>query len=105
MQGYQITFFTQQDRKHGHEPLAQWLMASARQLGIGGATLSASAQGFGHHGHLHSAHFFDLADQPLEITMALGADDAERLFALLKAENVQVFYVKSQIEFGMLGED
>ena len=51
MQGYQLTFFTQQDRMHGHVPLAQWLLAEAKQLGIRGATLSSGAlQGLGHDG-------------------------------------------------------
>jgi PII-like signaling protein len=105
MQGYQLTFFTQQDRKHGSQLLAEWIMEESRKLGIGGATLTASSQGFGHHGRLHSVHFFDLADQPVEITMAVSAEHADRLFALLIAERVQVFYVKSQIEYGMLGVD
>ncbi len=25
MNGYQLTFFTQQNRRHGHQPLAKWL--------------------------------------------------------------------------------
>ena len=29
MQGFQLTFFTQQDRMHGAQPLAQWLLATA----------------------------------------------------------------------------
>ncbi len=26
MQGFQLTFFTPQDRKHGHTPMAEWLL-------------------------------------------------------------------------------
>ena len=105
MQGYQVTFFTQQDRKHGHQTLAQWIMDEAQKLHIRGATLTGSAKGFGHHGRVHSAHFFDLADQPLEITLALSEDETEKLFARLNEEKIQVFYVKAPIEFGMLGVD
>jgi PII-like signaling protein len=103
MQGYQVTFFTQQDRKHGHESLAEWIMHEAKKLGIRGATLTASAQGLGHSGRMHSSHFFDLADQPLEVTMALTQEECDMLFACLVEEKVHVFYVKSQIEFGTLG--
>lgn len=46
MQGYQLTFFTQQDRKHGHLPLGEWLVQEARKLDIGGATLIAASEGF-----------------------------------------------------------
>jgi len=105
MQGYQLTFFTQQDRKHLHEPLAEWIMAEAKRLGICGATLTAASQGFGHHGRLHSVHFLDLADQPIEITMAVTEEELVRLFARLREEHVHVFYVKSPIEFGTLGEE
>lgn len=104
MQGYQVTFFTQQDRMHGQEPLAQWIMDQAKKIGIRGATMTASTQGFGHDGRCHSMHFFDLSDQPVEITLALTEEETARLFACLKEAQVQVFYVKSQIEFGMLGQ-
>lgn len=104
MQGYQLTFFTQQDRKHGCLPLGEWLVQEARALGVGGATLIAASEGFGHHHRLHSAHFFELADQPIEVTMALNKADVERLFQRLRAEKINVFYVKTPIEFGMTGE-
>lgn len=101
MQGYQLTFFTQQDRKHGGSLLGDWLVQEARHLGVGGATLIAAAEGFGHGGKLHSAHFFELADQPIEVTMALSETDTERLFQRLHEEKINVFYVKAPIEFGM----
>lgn len=101
MHGFQLTFFTQQDRKHGGQSLAEWLLQEARQLGVRGATLITASEGFGQHGKLHSAHFFELADQPLELTMALSADHAERLFARLRKEDIDVFFVKAPIEYGM----
>lgn len=104
MHGYQLTFFTHQDRKHGWMPLGEWLLREAQSLGIGGATLTAATAGFGHDGKLHSAHFIDLADQPLAVTMALSGENAERLFARLREEKINVFYVKAPIEFGMSGE-
>ena len=104
MQGYQLTFFTQQDRRHGFTPLGDWLLQEARRLGIKGATLIAAAEGFGHDRRMHSAHFFDLADQPQEVTMAVTADEAQRLFQRLHEGKIKIFYVKSPIEFGMTGE-
>jgi PII-like signaling protein len=104
MQGYQLTFFTTHDRRHGGLPLGEWLLQEARKLGIGGATLLAASEGFGHDRKLHSAHFIELADQPVEVTMALGEADVERLFQRLRDERVRVFYVKAPIEFGVTGE-
>lgn len=103
MQGFQLSFFTRQDHQHAGQPLAEWLLQEARRLGVGGATLIAASEGFGHHGKLHSAHFVELADQPQEVTLAVSAADAERIFARLVEEGIAVFYVKTPIEFGITG--
>jgi PII-like signaling protein len=104
LKGYQITFFTQQDKRHHGKPLGDWLVHLAKEMGLPGATLIAASEGFGHHRRIHSAHFFELADQPQEIQMAVSEEDTERLFARLKAEGVHLFYVKTPVQFGVLGE-
>jgi PII-like signaling protein len=104
MKGYQITFFTQQDKRHHGKPLADWLVHLAQDMGLPGATLVAGSEGFGHHRRIHSTHFFELADQPQEIHMAGNEEDVELLFARLKAEGLHLFYVKTAVEFGTLGE-
>lgn len=48
--------------------------------------------------------FFELTDQPLQVTMAVTAEEAEQMFALLKKEGVNIFYTQAAIEFGMSGE-
>ena len=103
MKGYQITFFTQQDRRHGGKPLAEWLMLAARNLGIRGATVVTASESFGHDRRIHSAHFFELAEQPQEVVMAVSEEEAEQLFDHIVEEGVQVFYVKTPVEFGVLG--
>jgi uncharacterized protein len=105
MNGYQITFLTQQDRRHNGKSLADWLVRLAKELGLRGATLIPASEGFGHQGRIHSAHFFELTDQPLEVLMAVTEDEAERLFARLRTEGVSLFYVKTPVEFGTLGGD
>jgi PII-like signaling protein len=105
MNGYQITFFTQQDKKLHGKPLADWLIHLAKEMGLRGATLISASEGLGHHGRFHSAHFFELADQPLEVLMAVTSEESDRLFERLKAEGVHIFYVKTPIEFGFLGEE
>jgi PII-like signaling protein len=101
MQGYQLSFFTQQDRMMHRQTLAQWLLEQARSLGISGATLIAADEGFGHERKLRSVHFIELADQPLEVTMALSREEADRMFDLLKQNDVNVFYTLTPIEYGM----
>ncbi|CAE6715238.1 DUF190 domain-containing protein [Candidatus Nitrotoga fabula] len=105
MNGYQVTFFTQQDRRHHGKPLADWLMLLAGELGLRGATLIPASEGIGHHHRFHSAHFFELADQPLSVVIAVTAEECDRLFDRLKSEDVRIFYIKTAIEFGVLGNE
>lgn len=104
MNGYQITFFTQQDRRHHGQSLAEWLVRLAGEMGLRGATLIPASEGIGQHGRVHSAHFFELADQPLAVVMAVTAEEADRLFARLRTEGVALFYVKTPVEFGVIGD-
>lgn len=103
MDGYQVTFFTQQDRLNHGQPLADWLLKAAKGLGIAGGTVLAASEGLGHDQRLHSAHFFELADQPVEITFALSEAEVSALFALLAKENIRLFYTKVPVEYGVVG--
>lgn len=104
MDGFQITFFTQQDRRHHGKPVGEWLMELSRELGMHGATLQSAAEGFGRSGRVHSAHFFELADQPLEFIAIVTSEEAERLFDRLRTEQISLFYVKAPVQFGTLGQ-
>ncbi len=104
MQGFKLTFFTQQDRSVHGQSVAVWLIEQAKNIGIRGATLTAATEGFGHDKKLHSAHFFELTEQPLQVTMAVTADEADQMFALLKQEWINIFYTQAAIEFGMSAE-
>src|SRR5437660_3726336 len=103
MKGYQISFLTVQGHRHQGKPLADWLVHLAMDMGLRGATLITGTEGFGKHRRIHSAHFFELVDQPIEVVMAVTEEESVRLFARLEAENVHVFYVKAPVEFGALG--
>ena len=48
--------------------------------------------------------FIELTDQPVEVIMAVTAEEATLLFEKLRAERVKVFYTKMPIEFGTTGE-
>lgn len=104
MNGYQLTFFTEQNRRHGHQALWEWLVETIKSLGLRGVTVFMAEEGFGRDGRLHSAHFFELADQPVEITMVVTEEEVSRIFQYLQQENIHLFYAKSKVEFGMLGE-
>jgi PII-like signaling protein len=103
MQGFQLEFFMEQNERHRHQALWDWLLETVRAHGIRGATVFMGAMGYGQHRRIHSAHFFELADQPVEVTMVVTEDEAEKLFALLREEKVRLFFVKVPVEFGTVG--
>ncbi len=103
--GYQITFFTHQDRRHKGKQIGEWLMHLVQELGLRGASLHAGGESFARGGRVHSAHFFELSDQPVEVLIAVTTEEATRLFDRLEAEDVHLFYVKTPVEFGVLGRE
>jgi uncharacterized protein len=103
MNGYQITFFTHQDRRFKGKQIGDWLLHLVQELGLRGASLHAGGESFARGGRVHSAHFFELADQPVEVLIAVTTEEAAVLFDRLKAEGVHLFYVKTPVEFGVLG--
>jgi PII-like signaling protein len=105
MNGYQITFFTRQDRRFKGKQISDWLLELVRELGLRGASLHAGGESFARGRRVHSAHFFELSDQPVEVLIAVTADEATRLFDRLKKEGVHLFYVKTPVEFGVLGRE
>jgi PII-like signaling protein len=104
MKGYQLEFFTEQNKRHRHQALWEWLLETARERGICGATVFMGAMGYGDHRRIHAAHFFELADQPVQVTMIVSEAEAAELFALLNQEKLHVFYAKLPVEFGKTGE-
>lgn len=103
MKGYQLTFFTAQDRRHGRVPIGEWLLAFAREHGAAGGTLVGGAEGFDHAGRFHSAHFFELADQPLSVTVSIDEAACQRLMEALAREDIDLAYVKVPVEYGRVG--
>lgn len=100
MDGYLLTFFTQQSRTHAGVPLADWLLTQAREIGARGATVIAASAGFGHDGRFHSDGFFDMDDRPLQVEMALSAAECDRLLARIAAEGLRIFYTRAPVAFG-----
>jgi len=104
MQGFQLTLFTVENRRHHGKQLSHWLLQVLRELHIRGATHLVAAEGIGHDRRFHSWHFLELADRPEEITVIATGEEVARLFARLTEEDVQVFYASTPVEFGFLGK-
>lgn len=98
--GYQLTFFTLQSRRFNGISIADWLEDIAEQAGITGVTVTNASKGLGHDGIWHSASFFELSDQPIEIIMISDEQSCLTFFTLLEVHNPNIFYTKIAIEYG-----
>jgi hypothetical protein len=57
-----------------------------------------------HRGQIHSAGFFELADQPVQIQFAVNDEQATALFEFLEDKAISLFYVKQAVEYGVIGQ-
>jgi PII-like signaling protein len=103
MNGYQLAFYTTLGRRMQGKPIKDWLIGLARQLGIPGATVFAGIEGYGHDRRFHSAHFFELADEPILIVVVVTAAQKDQLLSRLDGEGCELFYVAQPVEFGTAG--
>lgn len=106
MQGVYLKFYVQEKRHH-HGILAyEWLLETARKLGIHGGSAFRAIAGFGRHGKLHEEHFFELAgDVSVEVGFALSEEEAQKLLAHLATEKLCMFYLKVPLEMGVVGDE
>jgi len=77
---------------------------SSRRSWHSGCTVFSGVESFGADGRRHSARFFELADQPMEMVMAVTEEQANRLFERIAAMDTKIFYIKTPIEYGQLGK-
>jgi uncharacterized protein len=103
MKGILLRFYVHENRKHDHILLYEWLLERAKKAGIRGGSAFRAIAGFGRHGVLHEEHFFELAgDMTVEIDFAVTDAEADQLLDLIRAENIQVFYARIPIEYGVV---
>ncbi|MCI4399686.1 MAG: DUF190 domain-containing protein [Campylobacteraceae bacterium] len=100
MEGYRVIFSTLRGRNHHGRPICDWLIDEAKKLGITGVTVINASEGYGRDKAVHSAGFFELADQPVEVVMLCDAEKCDKLFEKIREEKLSIFYAKQQAEFG-----
>lgn len=102
--GTELIFIAPQNRRHGGHLVTERIVTLAKELGIERWTERADSEGTGKSGHLHSSHFFELANQPVELVFMLEEEKANRLVDAIQGEGIPVFCVRKPVEFGELGE-
>jgi len=105
MKGYQLSFIAEQDRRIEGKAATEWLIRLAKELGITGATTFPGMESYGADGRRHSARFFELADQPIEVMMAVTEQQAADMIDRIRVTKTRLFYIKAPIEYGELGTE
>jgi PII-like signaling protein len=91
--------------RHRHQLLYEWLLQHARGMGVHGGSDFRSVDGFGRHGILHSAHFFELGGQlTMEIEFILTNEMADRSLESLRHEDLSLVFALLPAEFGIVGQ-
>jgi len=103
MNGTYLKLYMQEKRKHHHILLYEWLLEKAKALGIHGGSAFRAIAGYGRHGVLHEAHFYELqGDLTVEVVFIVSDDEANRLLDLIKEEKISLFYTKIFAEYGTI---
>jgi PII-like signaling protein len=104
MNGTYLRFYMHENVRHRHQLLYEWLLHHARKMGVHGGSAFRAIEGFGRHGVLHSAHFFELAgEMTIEVEFILTDEMADRLIESLRQESVNLVYARTKAEFGVIG--
>ena len=99
----QLTFYITEKQHHAGMPLYEWLLEEAKALGILGGSVFRAIAGFGRHGRLHEETFFELAGE-LAVKVEFILDDklAEQMMQRVRAQGLNVFYVRYQVQSGIV---
>lgn len=103
-QGSQITIFASRNTRKGHQQVDEWILETASALGIHGATVVECSEGIDSHGKMHAAHFLELADEPIAVTVVALDENITALLAELGKGGLRLFYTRIPLEFGYLGD-
>lgn len=103
MNGICLKFYMHENRRHHGVLLYEWLLERARQLGIHGGSAFRAIAGYGRHGVLREAHFFELAgDLPIAVEFFISELEAERLLEAVRREKIPLFYARLAADYGVI---
>jgi PII-like signaling protein len=96
-----LSFYISEKQHHAGKPLYEWLLEEARGLGVHGGSAFRAIASFGRHGRMHEETFFELAGElAMKVEFILDDALAEQLLGKMRAQNMNVFYVKYPVQSG-----
>ncbi|SPJ32467.1 DUF190 domain-containing protein [Kushneria phyllosphaerae] len=102
--GYEVIFIVTESSRYNGKRIYDLVTETAGELGITRMTRRSDVEGVGEDGRLHSAHFFELADQPIELMYAMGEEEADRFITAVEDTGAPVFCICRPVHFGQLNE-
>jgi PII-like signaling protein len=104
--GYSLRFYMHENARHGGTLLYDWLLDQAKRRGLHGGSAFLAVAGFGRHGVLHEHLFFEVQSElPVMVEFLVNEEDARKILDLVHQEGAQLFWTKSPMEFGILGQE
>jgi PII-like signaling protein len=105
MNGVSLSLNMYEFQKHHGMVLYRWILEFAKENGIEGGAAYRAIAGYGRHGKMHEEHFFELASNvPLQVIFVSEKDKIHQFIEKLKLENIHLFYVISEVDFGILSK-
>ncbi len=103
MKGFEITFMAPRSRRHHGAPVLDVIVRLAKEHGVARHTRRINSESVGVNGHSHSAHFFELADEPEEVSFILLNGKTEEIMQAVEREGLFVFCIRRELEFFQYG--
>ena len=98
-----LSFYASEKQHHAGMPLHEWLLEEAKSLGIPGGSVFRAIAGFCRHGRMHEETFFELAGElSVKVEFILDEPLAEQLLDRLRAQKLNVFYVRFSAQTGTI---
>jgi len=98
-----LSLYVSEKQHHSGMPLYEWLLEEAKSIGVNGGSAFRAIAGFGRHGHMREETFFELAGElSVRVEFVLDEQAEAQLLTKLRAEKLNIFYVRSCVESGML---
>lgn len=103
MNAVALRFYVHHTRRHAGALLFEWLLESARKIGIPGGSAFQAVAGFGRHGVIHEQRFFELAaDLPVMVEFIVTPAQADQLIEMVRAEKIQTCCTRTAQEVILL---
>jgi PII-like signaling protein len=105
MQAVFLKFYVQENHRHHGTLTYEWLLETAKALGLPGGSAMRAIAGYGRHGRMQQQRFYELAgDLPVEVGFSITSQDSQRLRQRVEAEGLCLFYIEFPVQMGVVGE-